>query len=98
MAAGVVALVAARAGATRPPYAFFGSARAHTPGLDDSYGTLLMEEAARIASLEHGSEKIAVISGVGTRDYYRKLGYELEGPYMTKLLAPPGADAPNEWY
>nr|CAG4648529.1 EOG090X02DF [Polyphemus pediculus] len=50
------------------------------------FGTLLMEEAARIASEEHGSFKIAVISGVGTRNYYRKLGYELEGPYMTKLL------------
>ena len=50
------------------------------------FGTLLMEEAARIAKEEHGSFKIAVISGVGTRNYYRKLGYELEGPYMTKLL------------
>lgn len=27
-----------------------------------------------------------MISGVGTRDYYRKMGYELEGPYMTKIL------------
>ncbi|KAL9261993.1 Elongator complex protein 3-like protein [Drosera capensis] len=47
------------------------------------YGTLLMEEAERIASREHRSKKIAVISGVGTRHYYRKLGYELEGPYMS---------------
>lgn len=54
------------------------------------YGTLLMEEAARIARVEHGSTKIAVISGVGTRDYYRKLGYELEGPYMTKSLIKDG--------
>jgi elongator complex protein 3 len=29
---------------------------------------------------------MAVISGVGTRHYYRKLGYELEGPYMVKAL------------
>lgn len=50
------------------------------------FGMLLMEEAARIARHEHGSTKIAVISGVGTRDYYRKLGYELEGPYMVKSL------------
>ncbi|KAF5201058.1 Elongator complex protein [Thalictrum thalictroides] len=50
------------------------------------YGTLLMEEAERIARREHRSKKIAVISGVGTRHYYRKLGYELEGPYMVKLL------------
>ena len=45
-----------------------------------------MEEAARIAREEHFSTKIAVISGVGTRDYYRKLGYELDGPYMSKKL------------
>ena len=38
------------------------------------YGMLLMEEAARIAQHEHCSSKIAVISGVGTRHYYRKLG------------------------
>ena len=45
-----------------------------------------MEEAERVAREEHGSLKIAVISGVGTRNYYRKLGYELEGPYMVKAL------------
>eukprot|EP00744_Colponema_vietnamica_P005302 GILI01007777.1.p1 GENE.GILI01007777.1~~GILI01007777.1.p1 ORF type:complete len:551 (+),score=107.80 GILI01007777.1:45-1697(+) len=50
------------------------------------FGTLLMEEAERIAKEEHGSTKIAVISGVGTRHYYRKLGYHLEGPYMVKFL------------
>ncbi|CAI5954271.1 unnamed protein product [Closterium sp. NIES-65] len=50
------------------------------------YGTLLMEEAERIARWEHGSRKLAVISGIGTRHYYRKLGYELEGPYMVKTL------------
>uniref|UniRef100_A0A6I8SS21 Elongator complex protein 3 n=1 Tax=Xenopus tropicalis TaxID=8364 RepID=A0A6I8SS21_XENTR len=50
------------------------------------FGMLLMEEAERIAREEHGSWKIAVISGVGTRNYYRKLGYELEGPYMVKKL------------
>jgi elongator complex protein 3 len=60
-----------------------------------------MEEAERIATEEHGSFKLSVISGVGTRHYYRyvfvraakriifvfrKLGYELDGPYMSKLL------------
>jgi elongator complex protein 3 len=49
-------------------------------------GTLLMEEAERIAREEHGSGRIAVISGVGTRDYYRRLGYWLDGPYMVKDL------------
>ena len=47
-----------------------------------------MEEAERIATEEHGSTKMAVIAGVGTRNYYRKLGYELEGVYMTKHLEP----------
>lgn len=50
------------------------------------YGTLLMEEAERIAREEHFSDKIAVISGVGTRHYYRKLGYSLDGVYMSKML------------
>jgi hypothetical protein len=30
-----------------------------------------------------------VIAGVGTRHYYRKLGFELEGPYMVKYLGDP---------
>ena len=50
------------------------------------FGTLLMEEAERIARDEHGSVKLAVISGVGVRNYYAKLGYHLEGPYMVKML------------
>ncbi|KAF7690093.1 elongator complex protein 3 [Silurus meridionalis] len=50
------------------------------------FGMMLMEEAERIARDEHGSAKLAVISGVGTRNYYRKMGYELEGPYMVKRL------------
>ncbi|EAQ86175.1 conserved hypothetical protein [Chaetomium globosum CBS 148.51] len=53
------------------------------------FGTLLMEEAERIAREEHGSEKISVISGVGVRSYYAKLGYWLDGPYMTIL---PGSE------
>jgi len=32
-------------------------------------GTLLMEEAERIARVEHGSRKLAVISGIGVRSY-----------------------------
>ncbi|XP_025110587.1 elongator complex protein 3 [Pomacea canaliculata] len=61
-------------------------ARDPTKFQHQGFGMLLMEEAERIAREEHGSSKIAVISGVGTRNYYRKIGYELEGPYMTKSL------------
>lgn len=48
-------------------------------------GKQLMAEAEKIAT-ESGYKKIAVISSIGTRDYYRKLGYEREGRYMTKKL------------
>lgn len=61
-------------------------ARDPTKFQHQGYGTLLMEEAERIARDEHGSTKLLVIAGVGTRNYYRKLGYELDGPYMSKML------------
>ncbi|KAK3584953.1 hypothetical protein CHS0354_009638 [Potamilus streckersoni] len=61
-------------------------ARDPTKFQHQGFGMLLMEEAERIAREEHGSHKIAVISGVGTRNYYRKIGYELEGQYMVKSL------------
>lgn len=35
-----------------------------------------MEEAERIARDEHGSKKLVVISGVGVRSYYARLGYQ----------------------
>lgn len=49
-------------------------------------GKKLLAEAERIAKEEFGSKKILVISGVGVRDYYRKLGYSLDGPYMSRQL------------
>ncbi|KOB75612.1 Elongator complex protein 3 [Operophtera brumata] len=62
------------------------NARDPTKFQHQGFGMLLMEEAERIAREEHGSDKMAVISGVGTRNYYAKIGYHLEGPYMVKLL------------
>ncbi|XP_055644886.1 elongator complex protein 3 [Toxorhynchites rutilus septentrionalis] len=62
------------------------NARDPTKFQHQGFGMLLMEEAERIAREEHGSGKLAVISGVGTRNYYRKMGYELDGPYMSKML------------
>lgn len=61
-------------------------ARDPTKFQHQGYGTLLMEEAEKISRSEHGSTKLLVIAGVGTRHYYRKLGYELDGPYMSKSL------------
>lgn len=57
---------------------------------------MLMEEAERIAIEEHGSKKLAVISGVGTRHYYAKLGYHLEQTYMVKQLESSDRDAGAE--
>lgn len=48
-------------------------------------GKQLMGRAEEIAA-ESGYKKIAVISSIGTRDYYRKLGYERDGLYMVKSL------------
>jgi elongator complex protein 3 len=48
-------------------------------------GRLLMEKSEDIAR-ENGYKKLAVISAIGTREYYLKLGYQLEGLYMTKTL------------
>ncbi|MFP3224921.1 MAG: tRNA uridine(34) 5-carboxymethylaminomethyl modification radical SAM/GNAT enzyme Elp3 [Nitrososphaeria archaeon] len=49
-------------------------------------GRTLLSEAERIAKEEYGLEKIAVISGVGVREYYMKLGYFKDGPYVSKKL------------
>jgi ELP3 family radical SAM enzyme/protein acetyltransferase len=58
-----------------------GDERAQHSGI----GKRLMAEAERIA-LDAGYSKIAVISGVGVRNYYRKLGYSLDPQfgYMLK--------------
>lgn len=44
------------------------------------------EEIVRENAEKYKIKKIAVISGVGVREYYRKLGYELEKYYMIKDL------------
>lgn len=48
-------------------------------------GTKLLEKAFEI-SIEHGYKKIAVISGVGVKNYYRRFGFEDEEYFMTKKL------------
>ena len=48
-------------------------------------GKKLMAKAEEITK-QNGHKKIAVISGIGVREYYKKLGYKLEGTYMVKEL------------
>jgi elongator complex protein 3 len=48
-------------------------------------GKWLMAEAEKIVK-ENKIKKLSVISGVGVREYYRKLGYNLKESYMVKEL------------
>lgn len=47
------------------------------------YGARLLQHAEEIAR-DAGYAKIAVMSGIGVRDYYARFGYVREGPYMVK--------------
>jgi len=49
-------------------------------------GKQLMLEAERIVKKETSLKKIAVISGIGAREYYKKLGYRLMEEYMIKSI------------
>ncbi len=50
------------------------------------FGRMMIAKAEEIA-YQHGYTKMAIISGVGVREYYRKFGYELTGAYMTKDIS-----------
>jgi ELP3 family radical SAM enzyme/protein acetyltransferase len=58
------------------------------------FGSKLMRQAEVIA-MTHGMYKMAVIAGVGTRDYYRKLGYRYDddGGFLVKELESKMTDA-----
>jgi elongator complex protein 3 len=48
-------------------------------------GTQLLRRCEEIAT-DRGFEELRVTSGVGAREYYRRLGYGRKGPYMCKHL------------
>ena len=54
-------------------------------GQHTGFGERLLMEAENLA-VDNGKDEIAIISGIGTRNYYRKFGYERKGPYMAKKL------------
>ena len=54
-------------------------------GQHTGFGEKLLKEAEGL-SIENGKEELAIISGIGSRNYYRKFGYEKVGPYMVKKL------------
>ncbi len=49
-------------------------------------GKKLILEAENISCKEFNKTKVAVIAGVGVRQYFAKLGYALNSTYMTKML------------
>jgi len=49
------------------------------------FGRLLLKKAETI-SHEYGKSKILVTSALGTKLYYKHLGYMYDGPYMSKKL------------
>ena len=48
-------------------------------------GKKLMAKTEEIAK-ENNCDKIIVISGIGVKEYYKKLGYKEDGPYVSKIL------------
>ncbi|MFW6110996.1 MAG: tRNA uridine(34) 5-carboxymethylaminomethyl modification radical SAM/GNAT enzyme Elp3 [Thermoproteota archaeon] len=50
------------------------------------YGNRLLMEAERLSLEEYDRGKILVTSGLGAKEYYRRLGYQYQGPYMSKSL------------
>ncbi|KAL8438095.1 hypothetical protein ACSSS7_000460 [Eimeria intestinalis] len=50
-------------------------------------------QAAEIVALSQGYHRMAVIAGIGTREYYRASGYHLEDSYMVKELTVVGLHA-----
>lgn len=61
-------------------------AREETQIQHSGLGKKLMNKAESIAKEKFDAKRLFVISAVGTREYYQKLGYGLYGPYMVKVL------------
>ena len=67
----------------REVHVYGGTTQVDTESTENSgqhkgYGTMLVQEAVRIAK-EASYSKISVISGVGVMNFYRKFGFEIEG-------------------
>jgi elongator complex protein 3 len=50
------------------------------------YGNMLLAEAERISREEYDLEKILVTSALGTKQYYKRFGYQNDGVYVSKML------------
>jgi elongator complex protein 3 len=50
------------------------------------YGGILLSEAERISKEDYERKKVVIISALGTKQYYRRFGYDYDGPYVSKFL------------
>lgn len=50
------------------------------------WGRTLLSEAERISKERYDMKKLVVLSALGTKEYYKKLGYYPDGVYMSKRL------------
>jgi len=80
--------VTADTGLVRELHVYGSMTPVGAPGYDwqhRGWGGALMEEAERAAA-ERGMRRVGVMSALGTREYYRRLGYSDDGPYVSKAL------------
>jgi len=45
-----------------------------------------LSEAERAAMEDYSRTKIVVTSALGTKQYYKRFGYDYDGPYVSKQL------------
>jgi len=50
------------------------------------YGGRLLCEAERVSVEEYDCQKVVVMSALGTKEYYRRFGYDYDGLYMSKTV------------
>ena len=77
-------------GLIRELHVYGGVERVNTKGRRESIqhsglGTKLLQSAEEICKREN-MNRVAIISGIGVRNYYEKRGYDLENHYMVKKI------------
>jgi elongator complex protein 3 len=50
------------------------------------FGGVLLGEAEHLSREDYGLGKVLVISALGTKQYYKRFGYDYDGVYMSKIL------------
>lgn len=76
------------------------SSREKSKSQHQGYGSQLLDIAEKITKSESDCDGLAVISGVGVRNYYRKKGYEIEekeiGDFLIKRFHSPSSSKKND--